>query len=346
MPATLDDALEILAQSGPEFGGGLSNHGPMAAEALVRLGRPEEVVGWTESYRRRLLERPQARDHIVPTEWREALGDITRVEDWSVFFRRQLDAASWPDVLARWVPRLAPGLVAAATHGVIRTAHAVRSLEDEATPLRLRELAEGLAYWAARYQTLPGTPSPAGDLPPSEALQRVALLPEEQRGNDGLITEGLDRLHGFPPFEAGVNAVAAPGDADGFLSQLTETFAHAYLANAAGGRVIAFIHGVTGPATLRIIAPYLDPAARTAALVYAWQAGAAIYSAYGQTPRIGVEDDVVVDIEDLVDRSVATGDEHAIKFTEACLREHRLNPATVFLAAAADATRRIEAWGR
>ena len=35
----LDDALEVLCDTGPEFGPGLSNHGPMAAEALYTLGR-------------------------------------------------------------------------------------------------------------------------------------------------------------------------------------------------------------------------------------------------------------------------------------------------------------------
>lgn len=29
---TLDESLARLAVTGPEFGGGLSNHGPMAAE--------------------------------------------------------------------------------------------------------------------------------------------------------------------------------------------------------------------------------------------------------------------------------------------------------------------------
>src|SRR5580693_6034243 len=39
----LDESLNRLAATGPEFGGGLSNHGPMGAEALVRLGRPDDV---------------------------------------------------------------------------------------------------------------------------------------------------------------------------------------------------------------------------------------------------------------------------------------------------------------
>jgi len=32
--------------------------------------------------------------------------------------------------------------------------------------------------------------------------------------------------------------------------------------------------------------------------------------------------------------AIANGDEHAIKFTEACLREHELTPSPAYLAAA------------
>ena len=37
MAGEIDEALEMLEGTGPEFTGGLSNHGPMAAEALVAL---------------------------------------------------------------------------------------------------------------------------------------------------------------------------------------------------------------------------------------------------------------------------------------------------------------------
>jgi hypothetical protein len=43
----------------------------------------------------------------------------------------------------------------------------------------------------------------------------------------------------------------------------------------------------------------------------------------------------------LIDRALATRDEHAIKFTEACLREHALNPKPVYLQAAWDAVGRL-----
>ncbi len=45
--------------------------------------------------------------------------------------------------------------------------------------------------------------------------------------------------------------------------------------------------------------------------------------------------------DDLIDRAVASQDEHAIKFTEACLREYALNPKPVYLPAARDAVERF-----
>src|SRR5262250_610084 len=54
----MEDALELLAPTGPEYAGRLANHGPMAAEALVELSRPDAVVPWVEKYRKRLHDHP------------------------------------------------------------------------------------------------------------------------------------------------------------------------------------------------------------------------------------------------------------------------------------------------
>ena len=338
---TIDEALEMLEDTGPEFAGGLANHGPMAAEALFALGREQAAVPWVEQYRRRLQGHPEARNPISPESWQEALGDGARVGDWIAFFDRQLAEAPWRDVLETWTARLAPGLITAATHGVIRTAHAVRSLEQEETSLRLHELAEGLGYWAARYQRLPEASNAAGALRPSEAIRDVEVLPPDQRGAAGLITVGLRSLDDFPPFASAINLVDTSGDVPAFVSDMTETFAHVYLANSSGGRVIHFVHAVTGPSAVRLLAPHLSAGTRSMALRYAWQAGAALYAAFGEQPRVETLGEAPEDIDDLIDQSVATGDEHAIKFTEACLREYRLNPKPVYLVAAQDATRRL-----
>ena len=156
----MEQALEIFANTGTEFGVEFSNHGPMGAEALVAMERADTVKGWSEDYKRRLKLGPhEGRGRpMAKEEQQRALGDFKRVADWMALFDREMQEASWQEVLKQWTPRLSPGLSAAAMHGLLRTAHAVRSLARKETAARRRELAEGLAYWAARYQILPTRP--------------------------------------------------------------------------------------------------------------------------------------------------------------------------------------------
>lgn len=335
---TMDEALAMLASTGPEYLGGLANHGPMAAEALVSLGRPKAVAPWVEGYKRQLQSYPESRRSISREDWREALGDFSRVGDWIAFFNREMKESSWRAVLGEWAERLAPGLVAGATHGLIRTGHAARSLGQRETEARRRELAEGLAYWAARYQLLPSAShdSKPGSLKPSQAIRKVEILPFDRR-TGGLISHSLLRLDGFAPFAGVIDLADTSVDASSFISDLTETFAGLYLANAPRN-VISFIHAVTGPAAMRLLLPYLTPEAKRSLLRYGWQAAAALYAAFAGA---GTQDGVTVSTDkqeqsrdDLIDRAVANGDEHAIKFTEACLREYALNPKPVYLLAA------------
>ncbi len=341
----LEEALRRLASTGPEFSGGLANHGPMAAEALVTLGRAEAVGPWVDSYRRRLGPRPARRDPLRGADWQEALGRIDRVGDWTLFFEQQLSEGPWPAVLSTWAARLAPGLVGAATHGLIRTGHAVRNLSRKDTPLRRQELAEGLAYWAARYYRLPETegPLPARRLP-SEALADVAQVPAEQQVRSGMITDRLAPLSGFAPFRGVADLVDSSHDPSAVLSDLTVTFARVYLEQTHTGiGVITFIHGVTGPSAVRLLLPHVDPAVQASLLRYAWQAAAGFYAALGRPPSTPSASPTppAASALDLIERAVDNGDEHAIKFTEACLREHALLPRPVFLEAARDATARL-----
>lgn len=339
----MEEALEILAPTGPEYSGGLSNHGPMAAEALVSLERSDAVVSWVEYYRPRLRDHPAGSRPIDARQWREALGEHGRVGDWIVFFDRQLEERPWKAVLGEWVPRLAPGIIAAAFHGVIRTAHAVRSLDAKETPARRRELAEGLGYWAATYEVLPESPERTiGHRTPSQAIAEVPVLPADRRIGTGNITDRLHPLDGFPPFAPVADLVDTSADASAVISSMTETFAGVFLATVPPGSVITFIHCVTGPSAIRLLLPHLDAPARRSVLHYAWQGAAAMYSASGGTvPAPAATRPPKQSREDLVDRAIATRDEHAIKFTEACLREYALNPKPVYFAAARDAVTRL-----
>ncbi len=148
---TLDEAYEQLHGHRPGAEGWLSNHGPMASDALLRLGQGEHLQSWLHGYVTRLEPAPDARWRLTDDEWRELLGDASRLGDWCALLNEQVHAEPWETVLVRWWPRLLPGAVASATHGLIRTGHRARTPGTGEHP-RLDELGQALAYWAARWQ--------------------------------------------------------------------------------------------------------------------------------------------------------------------------------------------------
>ena len=341
MAITIDEVLDRLSFAGAELVNGNANHGPMAAEALFALGRDDAVLPWVDGYRGRLTHRPSRSIAIEPEDWRQYLGARERLGDWIGLFENELSERPWQEVVERWVPRLAPGLIAAATHGLIRTGHAVRSLAKEETAQRKGELAQGLGFWAARYHTLPGGPTPAdAGLTTRDGLGRVERLHGPDFDGSGSIAEQIKGMEDHPEFAPAIGLVHTGGDLSGFISNLTETFAGLYLANHK--YPIAFVHTVTAPSALRMLIPYLEEDDARLAARYAWQACAAIYSWYSTVPP---EEYPVLAMpsesrEELIDRAVKAGGAHSIKFTEACLREYSLNPNPIYLIAALDGTKR------
>ena len=342
MAIAIDEVLDLLSFAGTELVNGNANHGPMAAEALFALDREEAALPWIEGYRNRLTHRPATSLAIPLDDWREHLGDRERLGDWIQLFENELSEGPWQEVVRQWVPRLAPAVMAAATHGLIRTGHAVRSLSSGETPQRKGELAQGLGYWAARYYTLPGTPSAVtAGYSPESALARVERLHDVSFDGSGPITEQIKGMESHPEFAAAIDLADAGGDLSRFISNLTETFAGIYLASP--NNLIAFVHTVTAPSALRMLTPYLDDRDARQAARYAWQACAGVYSWYSTVPpqdNTGLEAPAE-NREELIDRAVAAGGAHSIKFTEACLREYALNPNPVYLLAARDAAERV-----
>jgi len=340
MTTVIDEALEQLAGCGAEFRGGLANHGPMAADALIHLGRGETVGGWVERYRRRLAEAPAPEPPIDPAEWRAGLGDFSLAPRWEALFLRELATLPWREVVRTWVPRLAPGFLAGATHGMLRTAHAVRGLREGETAARREELAKGLAYWAARYYAMPA--SEGRPRPLHAAIEAVPLLAQERRQNSGLITRAVVAVAEDPAFAPVAGMLDVSGEVESGLTAFTREFARIYLENAHISP-IAFIHSVTAPSAIRMLQPVVGDETARELLRYGWQAGAAFIAAYtvpGDTAPWEAPDS---DWDDLADRAVASGDEHAIKMTEACLREYRISPDPVYVAAAADVSARLRA---
>ncbi|HUB84105.1 MAG TPA: hypothetical protein VL971_00315 [Rhizomicrobium sp.] len=334
----MDAALAFLDAYGPDLSNGFTNHAPMVTEALSAMGRADAVMPWlTQNWPLRdlLMPRVDTQETIDPESWQRALNNDDPVA-WTAFFQKELAAARWEDVVAGWGARLAPGINAGAAHGVIRTGHAVRSLSEHENPARLHELAGALGYWASCYETLPVADYSGAAMTARDAIMCVPFSPGDARTKRGGFTTGLRSLNDFTAFAPVIGMLDVRGNPAAIISDLTETFTRVYLANAHDAyTVIAFIHGVTACAALRSIAPYLDTTATRAALRYAWQTGAALYSVYGTVkpdwsdiaqPREAPDE--------LIARAVATGDDHAIKFMEACLREYAIRPSGVYLAAA------------
>jgi hypothetical protein len=350
----LDEALRLLQKQEPQSKLGLSTHAPMVAEALCALGRGDHAVPWIGKYAGPIRQLPAPSSPIDRKEWRSALGprrgaatweeENARWGDWKEFFIAELSEARWQDVLDRWVGRLVPGMSGAATHGVIRTSHAVRALARRETLERKGELARGLAYWASSYEELPARRRNA---PPVEtfakALAEVPLYWEafgrSPKGRN--IVEALRHVRELDSFAEVRDLIASPVDLPTAISALTATFARVYLRHGAKHDAIAFVHAVTGPCSLRRITPHIRPATALAAFPYAWQTAAAIYSAYARLGDSGRESPSKLTDGELTARAIADGDAHAIKFTEVMLSEHRLNPDPVYLAAAEDVSKRL-----
>jgi hypothetical protein len=234
-----------------------------------------------------------------------------------------------------------PGAIGAATHGLIRTGHAVRGLSVADTPPRRVELAIALAFWASSYQELPGPPLLIGHERVPEALADLPYLPEEAP-RAVLISERVACVADIADeFEQAVASLGWTGGAEELLDQLAAGGSRAYLRNADAGGAIGLLHAITSPLACEMLLPWMAQEDRDAALGYVWQAVAALHVAYGEDRVTPVSAEAVLSPDELVERAVASGDEHAIKLTEAALRSFQRDGDPLVLMAAADACDRF-----
>lgn len=341
----MDEALERLERFGFESASAGATHAPMVAETLCALGRGDAVMPWIDSYEPRLERRSQLAGRVGIDDWQSALGQYGLLGGWIALFDRELCERPWRRVLNQWLPQLAPGMAAAALHGLIRTAHATRALEVADTPQRRHELAQGLAYWGARYLALPGVAGSSGRVRPSQALSLLQTFPRKagQLFPPDMIT-GLLKLYSFPAFNEAINLVEDPGDPSRFLSDLTEEFAGAFIANEGGfSAAVAFLHSVTAPSAIRLLLAHVEPTVTRILLRHCWQVTAGLYTAFGPVPHMTEISRPAPNVPTLVDRAVQVGvktsDPHVIKFAEACAREYQFNASPLYLIAADLATK-------
>jgi hypothetical protein len=334
----LDEAYQRLHRTGPEFEGWLSNHGPMAAEAMVRHGHGEQVSHWLDHYVTRLEEFPGGSGPIGP-DWRTALGDPRRIADWTDYFLHQTAEHPWPDVLGTWWQRLLPGSAASATHGIIRVGHSVRTLlGDGEDPVRVAELAHALAYWAARWQPFPGnrTRGPVAGATlraPGAALAAVPRITDQTGG----YRSRLPRLIGLTGWPA-VASEQDPSRAKQWLTDLVNAAVLGFL-DYAYGNATMLVHSATAPNAILRTLPALDESLWAPSAAAAWAAAAALTAIYAPAEAAPPRPWPATSggAEDVFARAVEHGDEHAIKFADTAVEVHARTGDPAALAAAVHA---------
>jgi hypothetical protein len=255
-------------------------------------------------------------------------GGSTPTAAWTAYFTRQLAEQPWREVLATWWPRLLPGIAAGATHGVIRTGHVVRTLltskdntQDQPT---LDELAHALAFWAARARSVPPAVAPAGQLDPQAALDAVPRIASQQ-GNLAARFGQLTQESGWPASVGRLRPATAPEQVPDRLADVVAAATRHYLSHGHGQPVL-LVHTATAPNAVLHALPALPDSLWVPSLTAVWTASAAIFAAYAP-PQAATPEGVAPGpgptlpagpgaAAEVLDRAVAHGDEHVIKFTD------------------------------
>jgi len=197
-PATLAQLHHLLdagAALSPTYRGRLSNHLPMALQALLELGASAaRLQAWSEQHETQLEPRVAARPGRVTPE--RDLGRPDSEADWHAHFAARIAAVGAAAALREALPLLLDGAGAIAFHGPIRTAHAVLAGHEG-------ELAFGLAHWAAHFLPLPLPTTPEG--PPlalADWLQALQPLPRPAYPAGSLISHRMEAWGAAPDFAA------------------------------------------------------------------------------------------------------------------------------------------------
>lgn len=334
----LDAAYERIHARLPSTNVHRSNHVAMVSEALYVLGHSEAIAAWLDGNLDDSPPEPVAIHPIDAEHWRSFLAGHQHYSSWRAFFIAELGADDWRPVLRRWVPRFAPGLAGVATHGVIRTGHAVRTLAARDNEIRRRELATALAYWAVNYEELPWDRTLAPETSVEAAFAKLQPRRPALEPSFSNIVGGLRALNETPSFRP-VAGLVDTRDPARTLSEIASACARRYLQNP--DQRIAFTHSITAPSALRLLAPYLDDETVQITTRYAWQAAAGLYVVYGDPRRAMPAEKSPAKSEQIVARAVENGAPHGIKLTEACLREEALSHDSVLIQTAQDAAEKL-----
>jgi len=326
----LDDNLRLP----PEYRSQLSNHLPMALQALHAMGAGEaRLRTFWAAYVPRFAGAGAPPPAAAVADWRALRGRADAYPALLASLMAMQAALGTEATLRRVLPDLWPGVAAAALHGLIRTAHALESGHAA-------EMAHALAYWAWRWQPLatpsittlavpPAAPPAApgamvfSDWSTALAQQAQAWWPE-----GGLISQRMDAAQAAPAYQALAGALAPAPD---LLAQLA-TFATQRYAQTGN---FTLLHLCTGCRAARVLLPFADDLeAASRQLVQAYTAG---YLASGAGVAEPVSPGLATGWDAVLHAAMASDDDHVIKLVHTCREQAAVYGAGPWLQAAARA---------
>ncbi len=323
----LEKALVRMAGNGPILEHGYFDHGPMAAEALEAMNLPGRIAPFVQRHVEAggVRAAPGPAAPIRPRSWSGALGRPARYADWVALIDAEMANLEWRALARRWIVRLTPGAATAAVHGLIRTAHAVRALERCDSPARRAELVRALASWASLYTPPPWAPITArGRLSAQAAFDALAPAPIDLQAREGSISAGLAKALNAPGFADQVAAVDTGGAVDARADDVLQVFTSAFLDHARSPyTAIVWCHAITGAMSLRRLLGVMSEDEARALLTRLFEIGCAMKAAFdGLHATLDPGADMLDTPGRLAQRAADSGDDHAIKLTDALLQAH------------------------
>jgi hypothetical protein len=333
--AELDRLLKEGRRYSAEFPAFLANHLPMVLVAMHRLGGTDERLrAFFAIYREmnHLVPPPPAVAPITCDGWDAALGDRARERDYRDFFEAEVSRLGARGAISVYLPRLAPGLAASATHGLMRLAYGV--MRDDA-----QEIAAALGYWSATYLELGlARSAPPVTDDPVDILVRMRPI-----GAFRHVETELDLLWHFmramsakPEFRPLVDWLAVGPETPRRMRE-------ASLALYAGTMDFCALHALTGCHWLRLLQPVAPDSGLM--LRYFWQAIASLYPKLGFPDLLSAEmleswrRQPCPDWPEIAAAAVRSDDEHDLSLVFSAREEHRIFGDRLYLGVAA---RRVE----
>ena len=320
---SLRQQLDACAGFDAEYSNNLSSHLPMALVALARLGADEAgLAAFAQRYATRLRAAPAAEPWPGGGPWKSRFGDPRAWPAYRSLFNEWIDHEGAPAVLAQALPPLLRGVGAAAFHGPIRTAYALAAGHSN-------ELADALAYWACRWFALGDMPGGGRERDPAAVLARLQIAKPKRP----LIAERMALVAEQPSFTRAAAGLQIDGETT--LPQLAALAARLYAASDN----FTVLHLVTSAHAMRVLLPWIEPEEQAVALGHYWLAYAAGHAASGLNhngrttlPRAPLEPWPA-----LIERALASDDDHLIKLIDSCREQERAYGGAVWREAASRA---------